>query len=159
MKILVITGLLVLVYAACGDLLQNPPLPPSNSPKIIDLEFEGDFYGISDEWHLLETSALSKLNFHIEQYNNIDSIIFKASVRSERENVRCIVELYNLTDEVVIPGSVLFSRIRYQLHSVRSNDLKYDFPNKEIELGVRIRSEQSGNYVEARHFSLLIYYH
>ena len=132
MRTAILLCVLVPCYFACEDLPRDPRPTSSNPSRVIDLEFEGDFNGVSDEWHLLEMSARSKFNFHIEQYNNIDSIIFKASLRSERENVRCVVELFNLTDDTEIGGSTLFSIIRYQLHSVRSADLRYNFPNNEI---------------------------
>ncbi len=156
----VIVIYMIVTCVGCADLPQVQPPPAAfNDPLVIDLEFDGDFTGTSNEWKLLDQTATSKFSFEISKYQNIDSIIFKASLRSERESVRCVVDIYNLTDDMHIEGSSLFSRIRYELHSIRSGDIQYGFPNKEVLLGVRIKSEEKGNHIEARHFSLLIYYH
>jgi hypothetical protein len=159
MKIEALPFAILILLSGCGDIPQDPGPSSTGDPKVIKLEFEGEFTGTSEDWSLLNETVTSQFNFNIVSYPTVDSVIFKASLRSERENIRCVVELFNVTDEIPIQGSALFSQIRYQLHSVRSSNILQNFPNKEIGLGVRIRSESSINYVEARHFSLLIYYH
>jgi len=152
--------LLLFFFFGC-DLPYPPPAPQkANSAKIITLQFEGDFSGKSENWTVLNENSLSQIKFNINNYYyNIDSVVFKASLRSEQQNVRCFVELFNITEGVPIAGSTLTSKIRYQLHSVRSENVKFNLPAKDMVLGVRVRSERNSNYIEARNFLLLLYYH
>lgn len=106
-------GWLTIFFLRCAELPQVPHAHATtrNSPRIVDIEFIGEFTGTSGEWHLLDYATGSQFYFDIRKYLNVDSIIFKASLRSERQSVRCVVDLYNLTDSASIDGSALFSRI------------------------------------------------
>jgi len=62
MKI-ILPGLLATLCLGCGYLQQDTPHLPMNSAQVIDLDFEGDFNGTSNEWYVLQEDTPPQ--FHI----------------------------------------------------------------------------------------------
>jgi len=85
--------------------------------------------------------------FDVRNYQNIDSIIFLADPWVANNNNFAIVELYNITDNTIIPNSVIKANNLYSAkEDIKKDILINDFPKKEIRLGIRLRSEINGEY-------------
>jgi len=100
----------------------------------------------------------SLLRFNLYNYQIIDSVIFVAKIWSSQKDNECIVDLYNLTDNQVIPRSqIKTSSTDFQGLYIYSQDIKDNFPDKEIELGLRIKSQTEGVYVSIYRAHIFIY--
>ncbi|HMG90769.1 MAG TPA: hypothetical protein VK589_11945 [Chryseolinea sp.] len=103
------------------------------------------------------------LRFNKGFYSAIDSVIFVANIWTSDANTNCLVELYNVTDNIPISGSLLStnSTVDYYAENlgvyVFSDDIKNGLPNKEITLGLRLRSETEGVTVSIQRAHLFIY--
>jgi hypothetical protein len=149
-----------LILSSCDDFLSPSGGNNRNSNvKIEEIPVYGTASTSGTEWVMLADPNGQVVTFDITKYQSIDSIIFKASLRSATDGYHCIAELYDKTNDSPISGSTIYSRVRYTMHTVRSDDLKFSFPNNEIFLGARIKSEKNSNFVEARNFLVLVYYH
>jgi hypothetical protein len=86
------------------------------------------------------------------------SVYFSARLASSDSTADCIADVYNLTDNAVIPGSeVRWSAIPAPRDSneVRSGNLINAIPRKRVTLVLRIRSTKFGANVEARSAELV----
>ncbi|ALI98347.1 DUF7151 family protein [Rufibacter tibetensis] len=129
-----------------------------NADKQIRLPFPSENgYGTSTtEWYLIPEVSLRLIKFNKANFSNVDSITFTSNLRSNDGSTNCFVELLNLTDNTVISSSALKSNSPiYNL--VESKNIFKELPNKEITLGVRMRSEQDGIYVQGHIFHLFLY--
>jgi hypothetical protein len=118
------------------------------SQKIKVYEFQGSLSTYSEHWQLAEDIRQYQIVLDKRDYQEIDSITFKASLRASNNVSRAFAELYNLTDSVSINNSLLTSKIRNWLHSVNSGDISPNIPDYPILLTIRLRSEYAGNYAE-----------
>jgi hypothetical protein len=111
----------------------------------------------STDWYISEYPTYNFPDFNKNDYGNIDSIVFVPSLHSDNSNNKCIVELYNITDGISIENS-----------QIESNSIGWDFyyseniynylPSKTIDIGVRIKSENNGQYVSTGIISYLYIY-
>lgn len=102
----------------------------------------------------------SLLRFNLYNYENIDSVIFAAKIWSSQKNNDCMVDLYDLTNNEVIPNSQIKTSSNDFLGSyVFTQDIKDNFPDKEIELGLRIASQNEGITVSIYRAHIFIYKH
>jgi hypothetical protein len=99
---------------------------------------------------------ISLLRFNMYNYQNVDSAIFAAEINSSQSNNNCIVELYDVTDSTEIQGSQLHSSST-SFKYVFSNDIKDNFPTKEITLGLKLKSQNNGISVEIVRAHIFIY--
>jgi hypothetical protein len=98
------------------------------------------------------------LRFNRDNYQGVDSIIFASKMWSRVANNKCYVELFNVTDNAPIAGTLLETSSTNDLDNyLFSMDVKSNFPSKEITLGLRIRSEKEGDMVSVFRANLFIY--
>jgi len=98
----------------------------------------------------------SLVKFNVYNYTGVDSVVLYALVNSESSSANCIVDLYNWTDDKVIPGSEIVSSSTSEVW-IYSGNLFTEFPNKEISLSLRIRSETNGVLVTCGSATLFLY--
>jgi len=83
-------------------------------------------------------------SFNKNNYLGLKSIIFTAKLMSTQSDNDCILELYNLTDKTAIDSSALASHSAERLES--GNLIEY-FPDYDIGLTIRLRTESSNVFV------------
>ncbi len=153
--------LTLIVCSSCDDFFDSSrSKPPAVEPeKVLPIYFLGKLSTTGEDWIMLENEGQTT-HVDLSKIGKIDSVIFKCSVRSERDNKRCVAQLYDLTNNVPIYESTVYSKVRYQLHTVKSSNLKGYISMEKVLLAIRIRSEDQSNYVEiGSQNALLVYYH
>jgi len=139
---------LAIIALACNG-SDGPTGPPGNdgtSDKQIRLTFNGG-YSTTDTVATLCYSQQYITRFSKSNYVNVDSIVFGANMGTSSSSSNCIVELYDVTDSVVIAGGTLITNASGFFGDwpwIYSNNLLNSLPDKEISLGFRIRSSQQG---------------
>jgi hypothetical protein len=89
----------------------------------------------------------SLLKFNKTYYPGVDSIIFVAEPYVSDPSNNCILELYNITDQQVIPGSTLTSNVLVPGTFIQTGNIYNNLPDdKEITLGLSQRSSKEGFY-------------
>jgi hypothetical protein len=91
-------------------------------------------------------STLLYTDFNKNNYKYCKSIIFKASMLTMTGGCTCYLELYNCTDSTVIPNSALSTSSRENVW-VESRNLINDFPDKNIDLTLKLRTDVENRYV------------
>jgi hypothetical protein len=95
-------------------------------------------------------------NFNISNYP-ADSISFSASLSTSDPTVKCIVELYDLTNKKVINNTTLTSNSStWEFNKTTVNFLN-DFPKTTIDLSIAVRSEKDGKNVSFYQPAIKIY--
>lgn len=95
-------------------------------------------------------SYLKGITFDITKYKNVNSIIFEANPYvyygpNVPQNNFALLELYNFTDNLPIPNSLIkTNNLATNVVTLRSNEIINGIPKKEIQLGLKIRSEIQG---------------
>jgi hypothetical protein len=117
----------------------GPQGNPGDSDKQLRFGLAGNI-GISSTTPFMHPEVWSLMKFNVHNYTGIDSVVFYALIKSENSSTNCIVDLYNWTDDEVIPVSELMSSST-TLIWINSGNLFNELPNKEISLSPRIRSE------------------
>lgn len=84
------------------------------------------------------------INFNINNYIGLDSIAFGAIIATPNVNNKCIAELYNITDHKAIEGSQISTNETSPVFVFTSTNFLKNMPDKNIDLGVRVRSEFTG---------------
>ena len=122
--------------------IQGPPGMDGNSDKQIRFDLGGAL-GTPSTTPFMFDEVWSLIKFNVYNYTDVDSVVLYGILESKNSNTDCIVDLYNLTDDVVIPGSEIRSNSTNRVW-VYSSNLFNELPNKEISLALRIRSENEG---------------
>lgn len=104
-------------------------------------------------------TGLALSNFNKANYTGLDSIVLSARVYSGDINSNAIVDLTNLTDNVIWDDSRLMSNKPLDQTSIQiSKNLSAIIPKKSINIGLRVRSEKSGSFAAVYGTSYLILY-
>lgn len=83
--------------------------------------------------------------FRKSDYNSMQSAILSAHIYSNNSSFDCIVDLFNLTDNVPITGSEVTTSSTSRVW-IDSENFMNNIPDKEIDLAVRIRTSSSGGF-------------
>lgn len=100
----------------------------------------------STEWELSQYQTFHLIKFNKLDYANVDSITFVPSMSIlldpmfPAQTTTCHVELFNVTDNVPINNSQLHSNLDEYIFFETGN-LYDDLPDREIVLGLRIKSD------------------
>lgn len=100
---------------------------------------------------------LNHYKFNIDYYTRVDSVFLSVWAHVPKEGNKGTIELYNITDSVPIPGSLIEVTTNSAATLYQSSDIKNNFPHKEITLGLRLKSEMNGEPVEFSRSTLFIY--
>jgi hypothetical protein len=134
------------------------------SDKQIRIEFESFSNSTTDTAWVFTHPLTFITNFDKDYYVGVDSLIFNVNIGSTNLNTNCIVELFNLTDNQPISNSLLFTndttKFPYSFLGgkwCKSANLLNSFPNKEITVAVRFKSDRYGTLVNINKGMLLLY--
>lgn len=86
-------------------------------------------------------------DFDISNYLKADSIVFGSYLSTSDAEVSCIVELYDITNSKVIANTSLTSRSTEWEWQTTSVNFIGDLPVGAITLGLRMKSQNEGIYV------------
>lgn len=125
--------------------------------KQIRLEIDGSISNSSSEWLNTQYETYTLINFNKHNYIGVDSIVFFGSLYTSDVNNTVYLELYNMTDSTPIQNTTLTSNINDYIFM--STDNIYDYlPDHEINLGLRVRSQNEGIGVSSGARSYLFLY-
>ncbi len=123
------------------------------------IRFEYDFQDFlvatNTSW-VMSPNACLLTKFNIENYIGVNRIVFSAAIESANGANNCFVELYDLTNDVPISQSTVQTNSTTVVW-VDTINIFSQFPDEEITLGVRIRSEINGIQVRCRRVALFLY--
>ncbi|SEB37995.1 hypothetical protein SAMN04489761_0298 [Tenacibaculum sp. MAR_2009_124] len=102
----------------------------------------GNYSGISSNTRF-KLGELTR--FDKKDWVEATSIIYNSIVKTDANN-RAILELYNDTDNVLIAQSTITAE-NTEFEILESSNLINNFPNKEITVGLYIKSENNGSSV------------
>jgi hypothetical protein len=97
---------------------------------------------------------LQYFDFNINNYENCISVTLVGYI-SASDPGTCYLDLYNLTDSVPIANSTISTTSLSNVW-VESQNFLHEFPDKDIDLTLRIRSENDGEFVHLSSASLYI---
>jgi hypothetical protein len=95
--------------------------------------------------------------FNINNYPDLDSVLFFATLEVYSGSGECIVELYNFTDNQIIQNGELRSSANVETYVESKVNLLTYMPDKEIILGIRLRSTIEGSMVIVSNPQLILY--
>jgi hypothetical protein len=148
----------IFVYGFLGCTKEGPIGPAgkdANNDKQIMLTL--DFF--ANTTSIDGVIGLGLIKFDKRNYVGVDSIIFVSRPYSGDINSKSIVELYNISDNLSINNSLLESNQPLQENNyLESGNLFSMLPEKEINLGIRIRSEKEGSFAGVYNNSYLFLY-
>ena len=152
--------LLTVFITSCSLTDPGAMLPNTQSGNIqepIEQIFELDVKKStsSTDWVYIEAKE-----FNINNYNNIDSIVFGTLLRSQKSTEKAIAELYDFTNQRSVLNSTVEANVRYVLNYVESANILPTLPKAPITIGIRLKSSAEGHFVEVSGGnSLIIYTH
>jgi len=101
------------------------------------------------------------IKFSKRNYPNVDSIILVANPYVADATNTAIIELYNMTDNIPISSSTITSSNLYVGTNIRpylqSGNLFNSLPDKEISLGISLKSGTAGKFAAAGNCFLILY--
>ncbi len=124
---------------------QGPSGPQGPYDKVVRLPFFTA--GVGWVWDQSEPFALPArtyiVKFNKQHYVGVDSIIFVATLSSSTSSSRAAADLYNHTDGMVVTRSEVQTASTSAVW-VESGNIFGSLPDKEVTLGIRIRTETAG---------------
>lgn len=92
-------------------------------------------------------AVTSGITFDIRNFKNVNSITFESDPWVANNSNYALLELYNVTDNVIIANSLIRTNNLYNIKQDLKKDIPInEFPQKEIRLGIRFKSEINGEY-------------
>lgn len=92
-------------------------------------------------------NLVSGIAFDIRKFKNVNSITFESDPWVADISNYALLELFNITDNVVIANSLIRTNSLYNIRENLKTEIPInEFPQKEIKLGLRFRSEINGQY-------------
>ena len=101
--------------------------------------------------------SLNIYKFNIDYYKGVDSVFLSVWAYVPKAGNKGTIELYNITDSVPIPGSLIEVNASPEPILYQSSNIQKNLPHKEITLGLRLNGEMSGQLVEFNKSSLYLY--
>ncbi|GAO43843.1 hypothetical protein [Flavihumibacter petaseus] len=111
----------------------------------------------STEYWIPESFRIER--FNIDYYSGVDSVAFSFSNILEPLPGAGTVELFNLTDNVPVEGSLINIPANSGPTYFQSANLVRSFPHKDISLGFRLRAAKDGELIQMADGVLYIYSH
>lgn len=86
-------------------------------------------------------------SFNISNFANVDSVVFVSDPYVSNTSNFALVELYNITDDVVIANSLIRANNLFDDKvQIKTDNIFSELPTKEITLGIRLSSEINGEF-------------
>ena len=89
----------------------------------------------------LNADKTTLIDFNINNYVGVDSVVFGAYMYTSDNSAKCIVELYNKSNGSVITNSEVSTNETSETFVTTTVNFIDEFPTEKIDLGVRVRSE------------------
>lgn len=153
LKVMIILGLFPSFMWTCTVNEVGPAGEDGVSDRQIRLAL-GEQFNTTDSLRI--DGRFDLIRFDKRNYVNVDSIIFTSRMRSETVGNQCLVDLFNVTDNVLLESAQL-STDTTNFDWIASDNIFDGLPNKEITLAVIIRSENQTNLVEGGQSFLFLY--
>jgi hypothetical protein len=99
-------------------------------------------------------SQMLIMDFNKNNYKNCSSIVFVGHLTSSNALDKCYLEIFNLTDSIIIPNSTISTSNGNKWYE--SENLINDFPDKDIDLTLKLRSGRDGTFVSFNSASIYI---
>jgi hypothetical protein len=97
------------------------------------------------------------IRFDIRDFKDVKSVVFEASPYVANSNNYALLELYNITDGKAIVNSLIRSNnLPSAVQNLQSNEILNELPQKEVQLGIKLRSEISGQFSEINNACLIL---
>jgi hypothetical protein len=96
-------------------------------------------------------------SFNKNDYKGCKSIILSASLKSFTADNNCYLEIYDLTNNKVISKSTIATN-SIDLKWINSDNLLSEFPDSDIDISLRLRTEKENVYVQCLAACLYIEY-
>jgi len=125
----------------------------SDAVKISTIKFSVRHLTSSEDWLYFPGEMVD-----IASFRNVDSVRFASNMRSQTYPERCIVELYDFTNEQPIINSTVDANVRFYFKYVESPDILPKFPKEKVLMGIRMRSSKEGTFVEVAYDSEILVY-
>ena len=150
---------LVNILLSCSlfdaDAVRKSQVGSDNEPILQIIQLDVPKITSSADWVYCEGAEVD-----INDFLNVDSIVFAILLRSQESTESGIVELYDFSAETSVLNSRVESNVRYILNYVESADILSTFPKDPALLGIRVKSSREGHFVEVGSGTeLLIYSH
>ena len=100
--------------------------------------------------------GFSLIDFNKSNYENVDSIVFSASISTDDTTAHCIAELFDLTDNIVIFNSLIETN-KHNTVWVESKNIFASLPDKNIDLSIKLRTDKQGSGASIFDALILIY--
>ena len=101
------------------------------------------------------------IKFSKRNYPNVDSIILVANPYVADATNTAIMELFNITDKIAISNSTITTNYAAPSTSfgpfVQTGNLYNSLPDKEISLGISLKSGTAGKFAATGHCFLILY--
>lgn len=135
------------------DAVRKSQVGSDNEPIIHIVMLDVPKLTSSADWVYCEGTQVD-----INNFLNVDSIVFGTLLRSQESTESGIVELYDFNKERSVLNSRVESNVRYILNYVESGDILSTFPQDPTLLGIRVKSSREGHFVEVGSGTELIIY-
>jgi len=110
---------------------------------------------VSSEWDYEYDDRLL-IKFNIDHYPGVDSAVFVSLIETEDSISACNLQLFNLTDSLLMPSSIVKTNSIDEI-MVESGNCLSEFPHKEIDLSIAIKSDSGGIEVSTTECYLFLY--
>ncbi|KAA9345761.1 hypothetical protein [Adhaeribacter soli] len=121
-----------------------------NLDKEVRLNFPFEYWPSNKTQFELSPKYTHLIKFNKTNYSGLTSIKLYSAMATEVVGDTAELELFNITDNTAVANSLLMAStpsLSYQL--VQSSNIINELPNKEIDLGIRLKSKK-GQFVYAR---------
>ncbi|WP_020527722.1 hypothetical protein [Flexithrix dorotheae] len=139
------------LFNSCEPVYELPPqlapVKPPN-PQVKTLWMNDLYTSNSDNWEILEGPGYNTV-FDSKRHQNAKEIVFHTVIRTNKIMNACEVALYNHTEGKFVKNSnIITDKNSITVQNRFSENLINSFPkNKEIKIGLAIRSENEGENV------------
>ncbi len=113
-----------------------------SNDKQIRFEFgPTNTYGITNtNGNMLDKASQTIIKFNKDNYSNVGSIVFGASIYVTNSSSNCIVELWDVTNNVLIPNSTILTNSTNEVY-IESQNILQNISSGDINLAVKIKSD------------------
>jgi hypothetical protein len=132
---------------------------PEGDPGLTDKQLRFALPGILANSNVaVITQGPSNLyKFNIDNFEGVDSVIYTIWSRVPDSGNKCYIELFNVTDNIAISGSLIEATSNAAPTLYQSSNLASAFPKKEITIGLRIKGENPEQTTNATFGYLYLY--
>lgn len=123
--------------------------------KKVILNWDSNFGTSSTSYELIRPYFYLR-DFNIDNYMGVDSVVFMAYLDVSRSTVKGTMQLFDVTNNTVIPNTTLFSNsTNYKL--CKTGNLITSLPHESINVAIRLKTSKSGYSFSVVNAKLILY--